>query len=81
MRQSTIRLRICVYAAEIEVKMMHASDVPTATGVAISGLNSSSESNRMINAGTITTPPPIPSRPARKPLAVPIATQEPKKKR
>ena len=57
-----LRLRI---VPMIEVGMITAADVP----LAITGISE----NRTIMAGTITTPPPIPSRPANTPVAKPTA--------
>ena len=77
---STLPARTCVQAADPETKTMQASDVPTAAAVLCAKGSSSVQSNRMMSAGTMTMPPPIPSKPPRKPLTQPTAKHRKVKK-
>ncbi len=75
-----MRARICVIAAVALVKMMLASDVPTATSVGVLPPDTSPSSacvwsNNRINAGTMMTPPPMPSMPPKRPDTTPVARQ------
>ena len=63
-------------AAAAVVKMMHASEVATATMSVFSWVWRSISAKYSANAGTITIPPPMPSNPARKPLLIPREKQK-----
>jgi uncharacterized membrane protein YfcA len=73
MSQRTAPLRWCARTLEMDVKTMVAMDVAMAILTAISG---AAPRALMISVrkGTITMPPPIPSRPAKKPDTTPKAT-------
>lgn len=53
---------------------MDANDVDNAIGITSSGLTPTL-GNKYTNAGTITKPPPIPNKPARKPATQPSIKQ------
>jgi hypothetical protein len=55
---------------------MHARDVATAIISVCSGLWRLNSEKYMARAGTMTMPPPIPSKPARKPLLIPKPRQK-----
>jgi hypothetical protein len=64
-------------ADRIEVGTIIASDVPTASGIAIS---SDTPVSRKVskNTGTLTAPPPIPKIPASMPMLAPARTSIPR---
>ena len=80
MRHSTCRALTWAAAADSEVKTMQAREVATAAAVLCANGNSPLQSKRMIRAGTMTMPPPMPSRPPRKPLTQPTPTHREAKK-
>jgi hypothetical protein len=56
---------------ESEVKKITAIEVPSARRITCSA-GSACAPNAQTSSGTVTAPPPMPSRPARKPTATPI---------
>ena len=80
MFQLTLCALIWVKAAEAEVKTIQDRDVAIATSIATSGEYSPVKVYKKYSIGTMTTPPPIPSRPPRKPLNKPKAKHKEMKK-
>jgi hypothetical protein len=72
MRQSTAPCAWCARMLAIEVNMMVAIAVPRAT-CRICSSGKPCAVNTKTSSGTSTAPPPMPSRPARKPTDAPIA--------
>ena len=80
MFQLTLCALIWVNAAEAEVKIIQDREVAMATSIASSGGYWPARVNKRYSTGTMTTPPPIPSRPPRKPLNKPMAKYKEMKK-
>ena len=78
--QSTLLPRLCSQAAAADVHTIQAREVATAQSMASLGGSSSSQSKSRVSSGTMTTPPPIPNRPPRKPLNSPSRRQQAIKK-
>ncbi len=71
--QSTAPWLWCVRRLATAVKMIVAIDVPSARCNTSPGGNCGCAANIMVSAGTMTRPPPMPSRPAKKPENAPSA--------
>jgi hypothetical protein len=71
-RQSTAPCAWCARMLERDVKTMVAIDVPSATCNRCSGGRRCAVKTKT-SIGTLSAPPPIPSKPARKPAIKPIA--------
>ncbi|MCY1546429.1 hypothetical protein D9M68_824250 [compost metagenome] len=72
MDQSTLPLAWCVRALEMEVNTMVVSEVPSARCSRVLEAKPWA-SNSQVSRGTYNMPPPMPSRPAAKPPAMPRA--------
>ena len=70
--QSTPPRRWCVRTLALEVNMIDAMPVPRARCTVWSGANCCA-ANIAASTGTSVMPPPMPSRPARKPTKAPVA--------
>jgi len=72
MRHSTAPRRLCARKLDTDVNMMLAMDVPRARCMIASGA-APCRARQNASMGTMTSPPPMPSNPARTPAAAPTA--------
>ena len=71
MAQSTAPRRSCARRLEIDVKTMLAIEVPSARCIMLPA-GSPCRAKEMTSSGTMTSPPPTPSKPASRPATAPM---------